>query len=99
MDSNQLKHVSVCFIFEPQNDITEEEWTEICQWIKRDGCWAQIPQWLKDNLSWEQINQWLKGNLPWEKTGVWVTNIYGLSQPVWRHFRLPQPGDKLSLPL
>jgi hypothetical protein len=99
MDSNQLKPGSVWFLLEPQNDITEKEWTEICEWIERDLHLPQVPQWLKKDLSLAETFQLAKGDLPWEQTHLLVDNINGLSEPVWRHFRLPQPGEVFNPPL
>lgn len=97
MDSNQLKHGSVWFLFDPQNDITEKEWTEICEGVKRYASWTQIPEWLEADLSWAQMGQWLKGNLFWDQTYLLINNIYRLSEPVRRHFRLPHPGEKFYI--
>jgi hypothetical protein len=99
MDFSELKQISVGFILDPQDDITEEEWTEICQWAKRYLNLPQVPQWLKGHLSFAQTFQLAKSDLPEEQTRLFVTNINGLSEPVWHHFRLPRPGEVFNVPL
>jgi hypothetical protein len=101
MNSNQLKTLvkaePVWFVFDPQDNITEKEWVEICQWTKHNANWGQIPHWLENDLSWEQMREWVKDDLSWNQTYLLVSNIHSVPERVRHHFRLPQPGEKFII--